>query len=472
MDPRRSLPSVDRVLSAAPLAGAHERWARRAILAVVREFLDAARRELGRGVAPPDADAVARAAADRLAALDRPGPRRVINATGVVIHTNLGRARLSPAAAERVLSAATSYSDLEFDLVEGVRGSRTEHFAPWLRLLFPGRGVHAVNNNAGAVLLALNTLARGRDVVISRGELVEIGGSFRVPEILERSGGRLVEVGTTNRTHLRDYEQALGPDTGLILKVWPSNYRVVGFTKSIATAELAALADRAQVPLVCDQGCGRLFREAPGPPSEVSVEELLDDGVDLVCFSGDKMLGGPQAGVLIGDPALVRRCAQNPLARALRLSKLEIAALSETCRAWLAPDAAASGLPVASMLAREPEALRREAQRLQRAIRRRAPAVATRITDDSSRVGGGAAPEEALPTHVVELRVPGLSEDALLRRLRRHDPPVVARAREGVLVLDPRTLTGDEHREVAAALAAVTADVATAKPAAGAGRRR
>ncbi len=455
-DRRRALPSVDRLLQHPVLAPSAARWARRALLAVLRDELERARAAVARGETPPAADELAAACAARLDALGAPRPRAVINATGVVVHTNLGRAPLARAALAEAVEAAAQYCDLEYDLARGARGSRQAHVAGALGLLFPGHATLVVNNNAAAVLLVLNTLALGREVIVSRGELVEIGGSFRVPEILERSGARLREVGTTNRTHPRDVETALDERTALILKVWPSNYRVIGFTAEVDVAQLAALGAARGVPVVVDQGCGRLFRDSAGPASEPSVEELLEAGAGLVCFSGDKMLGGPQAGVIVGRPELVRACAQNPLARALRPDKLTLALLAHACRAALAADPA-ERTPVAAMLGMTGEALREAAEALARRIALVAPGLATRVVAGASRVGGGAAPEEDLPTFLVAVTPPpGQSDDDLLRRLRHGAPPVIARAQGGAVLLDPRTLLPGQDEAVAAALAAAS----------------
>ena len=456
MDPRRQLPSVDRLLAHPALAEAAAAWSRRALVGVLRDALDAARAAIGRGAAAPAEDELAAACAARLAALARPRPRRVVNATGVVIHTNLGRAPLGARARAWIDSAAAGYSNLEYDVARGERGHRADHVDELLALLFPGFAAHVVNNNAAALLLALSALAKDRDVLISRGELIEIGGSFRIPEIMECSGAQLREVGTTNRTHLADFERALSGDSGLILRVWPSNYRIVGFTHQVPVAELAALGKQAGVPVLADQGCGRLFRDSPGPASELSVEELLEDGADLVCFSGDKMLGGPQAGVLVGRRELVARCAKHPLARALRPGKLTLAALAATALGAMAKDPAAE-LPALRMLALAEGELRAAAEELAAALRAAAPGVAVEVVAGVSRVGGGAAPEEDLPTTLVRLEPPaGLSDDALLARLRAHEPPVVARVEEGRVLFDPRTLLPGEGAVVAEAVARAT----------------
>ncbi len=441
-DRRRDLPSVDRLLAHPGLAPVVAGLSRRAAVALVRREIGQAREELAAGAAAPDAEALAARCRARCALLDAARPRRVINATGVVLHTNLGRAPLAPAAIEAVAAAAAGYCDLEYDAARGERGSRQAHVADLLELAFPGWGALVVNNNAAALLLALNTVALGQGVVVSRGELVEIGGSFRVPEILERSGARLVEVGTTNRTHLSDYRRALLAGTAALLKVWPSNYRVIGFTAEVGVAELAALAGERGVPLIVDQGCGRLFPDAPGPRSEPAVLDLLEDGAGLVCFSGDKLLGGPQCGILVGAPELVARCAKNPLARALRPGRLTIAALAATLRLWLSADPLP--IPVARMVHEAEPALRARAEMLAARLAAAVPGLEARVQAGVSRVGGGAAPEEDLPGAVIAVRVPGLDETELAARLRRGAPAIVVRTQGGSVVVDPRTVFDDE----------------------------
>ncbi len=449
-DPRRALPSVDRLLAHPVLEQVRRHWAHRAVTAVVRSELTRARDPLAAAI---EIDALAARCVARLKALERPRPRRVINATGVVIHTNLGRAPLDHAVAD-LAAAACGYSDLEFDVGTGGRGKRGVQVDEFFRLLFPDHHALVVNNNAAALLLALNTVALGREVVISRGELVEIGGSFRVPEILQSSGSRLFEVGTTNRTHLHDYADAIGPDTAMILKVWPSNYRVVGYTKEVPVAELAELSRRVGVPLLADQGCGRMLRDSPGPSSELSVEELLGDGADLVCFSGDKLLGGPQCGVLVGSQALIARCGANPMMRALRPDKLTLAALAATLRAHLSADAAQT---VASdMLQRNSAQLESDAKQLQKLLRELVSAARVGIVAGASRVGGGAAPEEDLPTWLVTLQIDGMGEELLMQRLRSASVPVIARISDGCVCFDPRTLRSGEDRELALLVAAVS----------------
>jgi L-seryl-tRNA(Ser) seleniumtransferase len=389
----------------------------------------------------------------RLDALLSGSLRPVVNATGVAVHTNLGRSPLCDAAVRRVATVARGYSTLEYDLERGARGSRQTHASRLLDRLFPGRGSLVVNNNAAAVLLGLNTLAQGREAVVSRGELVEIGGSFRIPEIMAKSGARLREVGTTNRTRISDYEAALSPETGVLLKVWPSNYRIVGFTAEVGVAQLAALARERGVPLMVDQGCGALTDLSPwGITDEPTVSALLEAGAGLVCFSGDKLLGGPQAGILVGDPEIVDRCRSNPLARALRCDKMTLAALEATLAAWVG-GRQREEVPVAAMLTPEPEALAARAEELAARIRGAGDeGLEVEVLRGSSRVGGGAAPEVDLEGFVVALRREGFSAAALERGLRRHDPPVIARVAEGRLLLDPRTLLAGEEETVAAAV--------------------
>ncbi|MDQ7008099.1 MAG: L-seryl-tRNA(Sec) selenium transferase [Acidobacteriota bacterium] len=456
MDPRQKVPAIDRLLAAEALAPALKRWQRGLVVSLLREQVRACRERIATGRSDSaSSDAIVAGVLERLAELEVDRPRAVVNATGVVLHTNLGRAPLSASAVRAVARVAAHYCDLEYDLEKGRRGRRGSHPARWLERLFPGFDALVVNNNAAAVLLALNTLALGREVPISRGELIEIGGSFRIPEILERSGATLVEVGTTNRTHPEDYRRVLGPQTAMILKVWPSNYEVVGFTREVHVPELVALAGEAGVPVVADQGCGRLLERCAAPAGDPSVERLLEQGVDLVCFSGDKMLGGPQAGILVGRREIVAACARNPLARALRPDKMTLAALTATLREWMSglPETA---IPTARMLSVDAGALRRRADALARRLRRRLPAAEIQVVRGTSCVGGGSAPGAGLPTWLVGVGVGGVSETRLLAGLRRHDPPVVARIEDGRVVIDPRTLLDGEAGIVVDALVAAT----------------
>jgi L-seryl-tRNA(Ser) seleniumtransferase len=450
-DPRRRLPAIHRLLAVPPLPALAAELGRSVVTRAAREELDARRGAREAGIPPPAE--LAAAVARRARALDRPSLLRVINATGVVLHTNLGRAPLSPAAIAAVTRAARGYTNLELDLATGERGSRHVHAAGWLRRLCGAEAAMVVNNNAAAVLLALAAVATGREVVISRGELVEIGGSFRVPEVMAQSGARLREVGTTNRTHAGDYRAAIGPETGALLRVHPSNYRILGFTADVATAELAAIAHGAGLPLLYDLGSGTLV-EVGGEPT---VASALGAGADLVTFSGDKLLGGPQAGLICGRADLVERCRRHPLARALRPDKLTLAALEATLRAYGEPGRAQAEIPTLAMLARGRDDLAAAAAGLAAGIRQRCPGLQVSVADDVSRAGGGSLPLADLPTRVVRVRAlaGGPSAEALAAALRGGEPPVVARLQDEALVLDPRTLLPGEAEEVVAALAAV-----------------
>jgi L-seryl-tRNA(Ser) seleniumtransferase len=426
----RDLPSVDELLRDERLAQA----ARPLALAAARSALEAAREAIRAGAEP--GDVVERALAE-LAAARAPSLRRVLNATGVIVHTNLGRAPLADAALERVREVGRGYSNLEYDLGAGVRGSRQDHVQSLLRRLTGAEAALVVNNNAAAVLLALAALAEGREVLVSRGELLEIGDGFRIPDVLVRSGARLVEVGTTNRTRAADYERAVGPETALLLRVHQSNFRVVGFTELPRVEELAAIARRRSIPLVDDLGSGAL---AAGPvlAGEPAAKESLAAGADLVCFSGDKLLGGPQAGIVVGRAELVERLRRHPLQRALRADKLSLAALEGTLALHL--DADAGRIPVLRMLEEPAEQVRARAERL-------AAAVGGEVETTVARVGGGALPLAELPSWACAL------EESLSAPLRTGDPPVVGIVRDGRLLLDCRTLTDAEAEEVAAAVA-------------------
>ena len=376
--------------------------------------------------------------AERLARERTPGPVPVINATGVIVHTNLGRAPLAPEAVEHVAAVARGYSTLEYDLDSGERGSRQSHVEKLLLELLDVEAAVVVNNNAAAVMLVLATLGAGREVVVSRGELVEIGGSFRVPDILRASGARLVEVGTTNRTHPQDYRKAIGPDTALLLKVHTSNFRVVGFTAEVDEAALGAIAREAKVPLVADVGSGLVVDlPAPGEPTP----RMVARHADVVTFSGDKLLGGPQAGVIAGKKALLDPIRKHPLARALRIDKLSLAALAATLRLCLDP-ARQAAIPVVRM-AREPvAAVKARADRLAAAIGQ------GDVVPHAAAFGGGSVPGQSIPSYAV--RIATASPASLAAALRAGVPPVVARVAEEALWMDARTIRDDEVETAAA----------------------
>ncbi len=424
----RELPSVDELARevADPLA-----------VDAARAVIERAREEIRAGSEPGDLRARLEA---ELAALRTPRLRRVLNATGVVVHTNLGRAPLASSALDRVAEVGRGFSNLEYDLGSGRRGSRQDHVADVLRRLTGAEAALVVNNNAGAVLLALAALAEGREVLVSRGELIEIGDGFRIPDVLARSGARLVEVGTTNRTRAADYEQAIGPETALLLRVHQSNFRVVGFTEQPGVGDLAEIAKRHGLPLVDDLGSGNLL------PSnnlllgdEPSARESLEAGADLVCFSGDKLLGGPQAGIVAGRTELVGRLRRHPLQRALRADKLTLAALEGTLALYLDPERARREIPVLRMLDEPVEAVRARAARL-------AEQVGGTVEETVARMGGGALPLLELESFACAV------EEELAGPLRLGDPPVVGIVRDGRLLLDCRTLSDAEADEAAAAV--------------------
>ncbi|HET9184657.1 MAG TPA: L-seryl-tRNA(Sec) selenium transferase [Solirubrobacterales bacterium] len=431
----RRLPSVERL--AARLPGAPHRLA----VAAARAAIEAARESILTGEAAPTEEDLAAAAADRLAVMARPSLRRVINATGVVLHTNLGRAPLAPAAVARVSEIAAGYGNLEYDLESGERGSRGAHVEELLCELSGAAAALAVNNNAAAVMLALAALAGAGEVLVSRGELVEIGGSFRIPDILAHSGATLVEVGTTNRTRLADYAAAIGERTTAILRVHRSNFRIVGFTEQPQPGELAALARERGIAMVDDLGSGALG-EVHGEPT---VRAAVAAGADLVCCSGDKLLGGPQAGILFGRAEAVERCRRHPLARAMRLDKLQLAALEATLR--LHRDEGPAALPALAMIEAPEQQLRLRAETMATAI---GPGAA--VGRGSGTPGGGSLAEVALEGPMCWVDPGEAGPDALLGRLRENDPPVIARIVDGQVVLDPRTMSDEETTLAAVAV--------------------
>jgi len=456
----RLLPAVDAVLTdlaeAPTLAGLPRAMLREA----VGEFLDGLRADIRAGrIADPvqlAPDGLRAQCARFVAAATRPRFRRVINATGVVVHTNLGRSLLAPEAVAAAGEACARYSNLEFDLAAGERGSRYSHVVDILRALTGAEAALVVNNNAAAVLLTLETLARGREVVVSRGQLVEIGGSFRIPEIMAKSGAILHEVGATNRTHPRDYENAVNENTAALLKVHTSNYRIIGFTREVALAELAAIGRKYGLPVIEDLGSGNLTDfTSVGLPGEPTVQQAVADGADIVTFSGDKVLGGPQAGIIVGRAKYIEAIRKNPLNRAIRIDKMTLAALEATLRLYRDPQRAREAIPTLAMITASPEALAGKARRLAAMLKKAlAGRYAVKTLPGASRVGGGAFPERDLPTTLVSLApAPGApSPETLRQRLLATDPPLVARIEGNAFLLDPRTLADDELKLAAQVL--------------------
>jgi L-seryl-tRNA(Ser) seleniumtransferase len=438
-EPVRGLPAVDRVLRSADGAALIARYGRTLVVDTVRAAL-AERRRVGEGAAVA---AIVAASGEALSQLLRPSQRRVFNLTGTVLHTNLGRAPLPEEAIAAATAAMRDPSTLEYDLLTGRRGERDDHIAPWLTRLTGAEAALAVNNNAGALVLVLNALADGRETIVSRGELIEIGGSFRLPDIMARAGTRLREVGTTNRTHLADFAASIGPETGLILKVHTSNYAIQGFTASPKRARLAALAHEHGIPFVEDLGSGSFVDlEDWGLPHEPTVAESLQHGADLVTFSGDKLLGGPQAGLVVGRADLVKRLARNPLKRALRLDKIRLAALEAVLRLYADPDRLAEKLPSLRLLSRARADIEAQGERLLPEFARALNRVAeVTLAATRSQIGSGALPVSLLPSAALALRPLGSARvEALARAFRALPVPVIGRIEADRLLFDLRCL--------------------------------
>jgi L-seryl-tRNA(Ser) seleniumtransferase len=440
----RKLPSVDQVLRTPAAAAAAGRFGRPAMVAAARDTLAAARAQ---GVVPGGAAEVAAAALARLEARARPSLRPVFNLTGTVLHTNLGRALLAEAAIDAAVAAMRAAVALELDLGDGRRGERDEHVRGLLCELTGAADATVVNNNAAAVLLALNTLARGREAIVSRGELIEIGGAFRLPEIMRRAGAKLIEVGTTNRTHRKDYSAAIGERTGLILKVHTSNYRIEGFTKEVGARELAVLARERKVPLVHDLGSGTLVDLARfGLAHEPTVAEAVADGADLVTFSGDKLLGGPQAGFIVGRKDLIEAVNRNPMKRALRVDKIRLAALEATLKLYRDPDRLAERLPTVRLLARPRGEVEALAHRMLPVVGAKlGDAFAVEVVACVSQIGSGALPLETVPSAGLAVRARaarggGRALATLSTALRRLPMPVIGRIEDRALLFDLRCL--------------------------------
>lgn len=457
-DPRRHLPGVDRLLATGEGRTLVDRYGASRAAESIRIVVDRERSRIGREGGPAtDAAGLLSRAATALRAEERAGLRPVINATGVVLHTNLGRAPIAPAAAHAMVAAAQGYSNLEFDLDEGVRGSRYDHCVPEIRASTGAEDGLVVNNCAGGLLLAMQALATGGRVVVSRGELVEIGGGFRIPEVLESAGARLLEVGTTNRTRLADYEAALDePGVVAILKVHRSNFRVTGFTEEVELEALAGLAAARGVPLIHDLGSGLLLpADDLGLPPEPRPQDSIGAGADLVIFSGDKLLGGPQAGIVAGGREEIARLRRAPMCRALRVDKVTLAGLRATLSLLRDPERARAEIPALAALSAPREEVRRRASALAKAFTADPAAlpdgVETEVVDTEGRVGGGTYPDHAIPSAALRIRS-AVSPDRVARRLRLGDPPVVARVDEGALLVDLRTVDPSRDHLVLAAL--------------------
>ncbi len=453
----RTLPSVDEVLgyeAVKELAEVYPRWA---LVDSVRAVLEGKRQEIlqGREMEAFDKPLLSQKVAEALHGRFAPTLRRVINATGVVLHTNLGRSLLATRAMEKAQEVATHFSNLEYDLRGGLRGDRQIHLQPLLHDLTGAEASLVVNNNAAALFLIINTLAEGKEAIVSRGELVEIGGSFRLPEIMKKGGAVLREVGTTNKTYLSDYEEAIGSQTALLLKVHTSNFRLSGFTAACCLRELVQVGRRYQIPVVEDLGSGAMMDLSRwGLPKEPLAKESLKEGADLVCFSGDKLLGGPQAGLILGREILIKRLKQNPLARAMRIDKLSLACLEATLRIYLQGGEAWKEIPVFSFLTAPIELLAGRAQRL---IELMGPAAreafVPQMEEGQAEAGGGSLPGTLIPTRCVTLRPRSVAVQSMEEKLRWGDPPILVRIQKGNLILDMLTVQDDELEPIGKVLA-------------------
>ena len=446
----RHLPAIDRILSTDRAAELKGRWLPRLVDDEVRALIDELRELIRRGEDPGDlgADALAERAGNRLAARLAPGVVHCVNATGVVLHTGLGRAALAPRVVEALQRELKGYSVVSVDRREGQRHRRESAVARMLCALTGAEAATVVNNNAAATLIALNTLAAGREAIISRGQLVEIGGSFRMPDVFEAAGVKLREVGTTNRTHRRDYASAIGVDTGLLLRVHPSNFQVQGFTHEVGIAELVEIGRASGVPVVDDLGAGALVAVPPEPEIAAS----LRAGVDLVTCSGDKLIGGPQSGLLLGRREWIDRVRQGPLFRALRVDKMTLVALEATLTLFLRAGGPDQDHPTLHMLRLDADELKKRARALRTRIRKQVPGLEVSLFDGLSQVGSGSLPGESLPTTLLSLRHARLGASAFARMLRFGEPPVYARIVDDQVCIDPRTLLPGDDKPLIAAL--------------------
>lgn len=448
----RNLPSVDELLRAPEIETLLEAYPRSVVVDVTRSEIERLRADIVRST-----DAVAEEAAIDMPQLltrigtgvktrVRPSLKRVINATGVVLHTNLGRSILAEAAVTAVIDAASHYSNLEYDIDHNIRGSRHAHVERLLTELTGAEAGMVVNNNASAVLLALSAVAKGKEVIVSRGQLVEIGGSFRIPDVMRASGAKLVEVGTTNKTYLTDYKNAVTPKTALLMRVHPSNFRVVGFSAEATLPELVALGLETGLPVLDDLGSGVIIDlESYGIAGEPTVKENVQTGADIVTFSGDKLLGGPQAGLIVGNSDYIKKLKKHPLARAIRVDKMTLAALEATLSLYREPARALQAIPTLSMLTAKPADLRPRAERLAHAISSLAGNhLRANVAEDVSKAGGGSLPLLDLETVVVALQPLTMTANQLEERLRLRDPAILARIKEDRLLLDVRTILEDE----------------------------
>jgi len=437
-----NLPKVDEILRSNQGMEWLKTYPRRYIIHAIREVIDLRRKEILKGLTSDTFEEYMTAEIENIIKrLSSYSLRSLINATGIVIHTNLGRSLLSERAIENIKRVAGSYSNLEYDLKEGKRGKRYSHVKRILREVTGAEDALVVNNNAAAVMLCLNTLSRGREAIVSRGELVEIGGSFRMPEVMAASGAILREVGTTNKTHLHDYEEAINDNTALIAKVHKSNFRVMGFAEEVSIEDLAKLGGKYQIPVMFDLGSGCLIDLKPfGISDEPVVKDIVNSGVDITTFSGDKLLGGPQGGVIVGKREYIERIQKNPITRAMRIDKLTLAGFEATLMEYIDEEGVVENIPTLRMLLQKPEEIKGRANRIAKKLKKEIQNARIAVMADLSRAGGGSLPEVDFPTYVVSIKTDDLSVNEIETRLRAGDPPIISRIREDSLILDARTV--------------------------------
>jgi L-seryl-tRNA(Ser) seleniumtransferase len=465
--PLRALPSVDALLKHPAIAAYSTLHGRELSVYAVRAVLDDVRARLRNGEKIPDQDEIAALIGAHVSRIAAASLKPIINATGIVLHTNLGRAVMDKSVLNDIAPIITGYSAIEFDCVNACRGNRHEHIADLLRYCTKAEDVLVVNNNAAGIVLALNTLANGREVIVSRGELIEIGGEFRIPDIMAASGAKMVEVGTTNRTRLADYEKAISENTAMLFKAHKSNYAMSGFVEEASVLQLAGLARKRGLPFVYDMGSG-LLRRPSGLPlgNEPDVASSIADGADLVLFSGDKLLGGPQAGILAGSKDLVRRCARAPLMRALRVGKLTLAALASACRNYLDDARLLENNPTFAMLSKTPESMLKSARSLRDALAVRS--LSASIIATTGQCGGGTLPDVRLQSHAVRLDSWAKTNverakisEKIFRELLLIDRPILGILREGDLLFDVRTIEDDDIEYVAESVYSIRSKIIT-----------
>jgi len=459
----RKLPSVDKILQRDEVKDLLDEYPRWLVVKTAQLVVEKERQEIiasDLNILCTDSiniENISAKVSERISVVGQSSLRRVINATGVIVHTNLGRSLLNSEVIQNILTIASNYSNLEYNLDERTRGSRYSHIEDILCELTGADAALVVNNNAGAVLLALSTIADGMEVIVSRGQLVEIGGSFRIPDVMKTSGARLVEVGTTNKTHLKDYKKAITDDTALLLKVHTSNFQIVGFTSEVRLEELVELGKEHSLPVMEDLGSGCLVDLGKlGFSREPTVQEAIKTGVDVLTFSGDKLLGGPQAGIILGKEELIGRIKENPLNRALRIDKLTLAALESTLCSYMEGDGVVEKIPTLRMLTLPSKEIEKRAKKLYHRLKKEsAESFHVEIRDDNSRVGGGALPLQDLPTKVISIKPLHLTVQDLEEKLRRYDPPIITRIDDNRLTIDVRTLQEGESMLIEKAIKSI-----------------